>query len=287
MITKESDGSFDAIELNDFEAGAVGELHRLETEIAELLSVDDIANVATAPRREYSRCPRAREPVGGTIRSAVRHRGGQLVANGRIPVQAWIAAFEPTKKKEPDMPMVARRMAGRERDRRTRCPHRGRGRYRGRCFTRCEPPPRSPSRSPLTERLRPHSVRRGFPRGGASRRPSCGGRRVSSYATPGMPSWSTSTFVKLWPTPPRISIRQSGTRASIISASNASRCSLAMSVSSAPQNISTRPRMLARVRGVRNAEAGMESDDRFQVGAVAGELEAHRATEAEAHRRDP
>jgi len=26
--------------------------------------------------------------------SAVRHRGGQLVANGRIPVQALIAAFE-------------------------------------------------------------------------------------------------------------------------------------------------------------------------------------------------
>ena len=36
MIVKEADGSFDAIELNDFEDGALGELHRFETEIAEL-----------------------------------------------------------------------------------------------------------------------------------------------------------------------------------------------------------------------------------------------------------
>jgi hypothetical protein len=45
MITKESEGAFDAIELNDFEDGALGELHRLETEIAELLSADDSPEV--------------------------------------------------------------------------------------------------------------------------------------------------------------------------------------------------------------------------------------------------
>ena len=48
MIAKEPDGSFDAIELSDFEDGALGELHRLETEIAELLSADDVENLAAA-----------------------------------------------------------------------------------------------------------------------------------------------------------------------------------------------------------------------------------------------
>ena len=95
MIMKEPDGSFDAMELNDFEDGALGELHRLETEIAEILSADDIANVAAALEPGSAAGVLVYEnrwaaPFG----SAVRHCGGQLVANGRIPVQALIAAFE-------------------------------------------------------------------------------------------------------------------------------------------------------------------------------------------------
>ncbi len=95
MITKESDGSFDAIELNDFEEGALGELHRLETEIAELLSADDIANVAAALEPGSTAGVLVYENLwAAPFASAVRHCGGQLVANGRIPVQALIAAFE-------------------------------------------------------------------------------------------------------------------------------------------------------------------------------------------------
>jgi len=95
MITKEPDGSFDAIELNDFEEGALGELHRLETEIAELLSADDIANVAAALEPGSTAGVLVYENLwAAPFASAVRHRGGQLVANGRIPVQALIAAFE-------------------------------------------------------------------------------------------------------------------------------------------------------------------------------------------------
>jgi hypothetical protein len=95
MITKEPDGSFDAIELNDFEEGALGELHRLETEIAELLSADDIANVAEALEPGSTAGVLVYENRwAAPFASAVRHCGGQLVANGRIPVQALIAAFE-------------------------------------------------------------------------------------------------------------------------------------------------------------------------------------------------
>ena len=41
--------------------------------------------------------------------SAMRRAGGQLIANGRIPIQAIIAAIEadeaPSSQKEPDMPL--------------------------------------------------------------------------------------------------------------------------------------------------------------------------------------
>ena len=95
MITKESDGSFDAIEINDFEEGVLGELHRLETEIAELLSADDIANVAAALEPGSTAGVLVYENLwAAPFASAVRHRGGQLVASGRIPVQALIAALE-------------------------------------------------------------------------------------------------------------------------------------------------------------------------------------------------
>ena len=95
MITKESDGSFDAIELNDVEDGALGEFHRLETEIAELLSADDIENVAAALEPGSTAGVLVYENRwAAPFASAVRHCGGQLVANGRIPIQALIAAFE-------------------------------------------------------------------------------------------------------------------------------------------------------------------------------------------------
>jgi hypothetical protein len=95
MITKEADGSFDAIELNDFEDGALGELHRFETEIAELLSADDIENVAAALEPGSTAGVLVYENRwAAPFASAVRHSGGQLVASGRIPIQAIIASLE-------------------------------------------------------------------------------------------------------------------------------------------------------------------------------------------------
>ncbi len=95
MITKDADGSFDALELDDVEDGALGELHRLETEIAEILSADDIANVAAALEPGSTAGVLVYENLwAAPFASAVRHCGGQLVASGRIPVQALIASFE-------------------------------------------------------------------------------------------------------------------------------------------------------------------------------------------------
>ena len=91
ILSKNADGSVDALELDD--TPAVGEL-ALEADIAEILAAEDVALLAEAM-----------EPgsVAGVLvfenrwaapfAAATRRAGGQLIANGRIPIQA-IAAIE-------------------------------------------------------------------------------------------------------------------------------------------------------------------------------------------------
>jgi hypothetical protein len=95
IVTKESDGSYDAIELPDLDDSEAGEFRRLETEIAELLSEDDVAKVAVALEPGSTAALLVYENKwAAPFASAVRHSGGQLVANGRIPIQAIIASLE-------------------------------------------------------------------------------------------------------------------------------------------------------------------------------------------------
>src|SRR4029078_2563575 len=46
ILTKAADGSVEAMELSDFEE--LGPLQQIETELAELLAADDVANLAAA-----------------------------------------------------------------------------------------------------------------------------------------------------------------------------------------------------------------------------------------------
>jgi hypothetical protein len=95
MIRKDADGSFDAFELNDIDSGEAGDLRRIETDIAEILSADDVANAAEALEPGSTAGLLVYENRwAAPFASAVRHRGGQLVASGRIPIQALIASFE-------------------------------------------------------------------------------------------------------------------------------------------------------------------------------------------------
>jgi Family of unknown function (DUF6325) len=95
MIQKKADGSFDAFELSDIDEGEAGDLRRLETEIAEVLSADDVANAAAALEPGSTAGMLVYENRwAAPFASAVRHAGGQLVASGRIPIQALIAHFE-------------------------------------------------------------------------------------------------------------------------------------------------------------------------------------------------
>jgi hypothetical protein len=95
ILRKEADGSIDAIELSDLEESEAGSLRALETELAELLSEDDLLNIAEAIEPGSSAAVLIWENTWAVpFATAVRHSGGQLVAGGRIPIQALAAALE-------------------------------------------------------------------------------------------------------------------------------------------------------------------------------------------------
>lgn len=93
ILNKNDDGSVDAFEIDDLDE--VDELRALETEIAEMLSVEDVANLAAAMEPGTTAAALVYENRwAAPFASAMRHAGGQLVANGRIPIQAILASIE-------------------------------------------------------------------------------------------------------------------------------------------------------------------------------------------------
>lgn len=95
LIKKDDDGSFEAFEFADIEDGALGELRELERELADLLSEEDVASVADALEPGSTAGLLVYENLwAAPFASAVRRSGGQLIANGRIPVQALLAAMD-------------------------------------------------------------------------------------------------------------------------------------------------------------------------------------------------
>ncbi len=95
LIKKQEDGSFEGFEFDDIESGSLGELRELERELADLLSEEDVVAVAEALDPGSTAALLVYENSwAAPFASAVRRSGGQLVANGRIPVQALIGALE-------------------------------------------------------------------------------------------------------------------------------------------------------------------------------------------------
>jgi hypothetical protein len=93
ILVKNADGTVEGKELSDFEN--LGDLAKIEEQLAETLAADDVVTLAEVM-----------EPgsVAGVVifenlwaapfASAARRAGGRLIANGRIPIQAIIAAVE-------------------------------------------------------------------------------------------------------------------------------------------------------------------------------------------------
>ena len=93
ILTKNDDGSVDAIELEDLDD--LGEFQRLEAELAEMLAEEDVEHLAAAMEPGSTAGVLIWENLwAAPFASAARRAGGQLIANGRIPAQAIIAAVQ-------------------------------------------------------------------------------------------------------------------------------------------------------------------------------------------------
>ena len=95
IITKDEDGDVDAFELHEFENDDVGALRELGAEFAQLLSEEDVGHIAAALEPGTVAAALVWENAwAAPFAASIRHSGGQLVASGRIPTQAIIAAAE-------------------------------------------------------------------------------------------------------------------------------------------------------------------------------------------------
>ena len=93
ILSKDEDGTIDAIELSDIPE--LGELERVEAQLAELLAAEDVEHLAAAMEPGSTAGVLIWENLwAAPFASAARRSGGQLIATGRIPIQAIIASIE-------------------------------------------------------------------------------------------------------------------------------------------------------------------------------------------------
>ena len=93
ILAKGEDGTVMAQELGDLDD--LGALGRLEAELAETLAEEDVDRLAAAMEPGSIAGVLVYENLwAAPFASAIRRAGGQLIANGRIPVQAMIAAIQ-------------------------------------------------------------------------------------------------------------------------------------------------------------------------------------------------
>jgi hypothetical protein len=93
IIGKGADGTVMAQELGDLDD--LGDFARLETELAETLAEDDVLRLGAVMAPGSVGAALVYENLWAAhFGAALRHAGGQLLTNGRIPIQALIAAVE-------------------------------------------------------------------------------------------------------------------------------------------------------------------------------------------------
>jgi hypothetical protein len=93
ILTKDEDGTVEPMEFSDI--GELGELQKVEAQLAELLAEEDVVHLAAAMEPGSTAGVLIWENLwAAPFASAARRSGGQLIANGRIPIQAIIASIE-------------------------------------------------------------------------------------------------------------------------------------------------------------------------------------------------
>jgi len=93
ILQKAEDGTVMAQELSDLPE--LGELEGITEQLAQTLAEEDVADLAAAMDPGSIAAALVYENVwAAPFASAMRRAGGQLIANGRIPIQAIAAAVE-------------------------------------------------------------------------------------------------------------------------------------------------------------------------------------------------
>jgi hypothetical protein len=93
ILHKAEDGTVEAFELDDLDEA--DDLRGLETGIAEILAAEDVAHLAEAMENGSTAGVLVWENSwAAPFASAARRAGGQLIASGRIPIQAIVASIE-------------------------------------------------------------------------------------------------------------------------------------------------------------------------------------------------
>ncbi|MCU0310941.1 MAG: DUF6325 family protein [Acidimicrobiales bacterium] len=92
VLTKDADGSVDVVEFEDL--GDRDSLAALEGQLAEVLALEDVEHLAEAMEPGSTAGVLVWENTWAAPFAVVaRESGGQLIASGRIPTQALIAAM--------------------------------------------------------------------------------------------------------------------------------------------------------------------------------------------------
>jgi hypothetical protein len=95
LLVKNEDGSVEAAELSHADEATAGRLLSLEGDLAMLLAAEDVDKFAEVIQPGSIAAVLVYENRwAAPFASSVRRSGGQLVANGRIPTQALLAAVE-------------------------------------------------------------------------------------------------------------------------------------------------------------------------------------------------
>jgi hypothetical protein len=93
ILQKDADGTVEALEIDDLDQ--VDELRVAETQLAELLAEDDVVHLAASMEPGTTAGVLVWENLwAAPFASAARRAGGQLIASGRIPIQAILASLE-------------------------------------------------------------------------------------------------------------------------------------------------------------------------------------------------
>ena len=93
VLQKDVDGAVEALEIDDLDQ--MDELRVAETQLAELLAEEDVLHLAASMEPGTIAGVLVWENLwAAPFASAARRAGGQLIASGRIPIQAILASLE-------------------------------------------------------------------------------------------------------------------------------------------------------------------------------------------------